>query len=378
MIVLFIVLALVAVYPLAGYPLLVALIARLRPQPVRRAAITPTVTILIPAYNEARVIARTIENKLEQDYPAELLQIIVVSDCSEDGTDDIVRQYADRGVQLLRRKVRQGKAAALNEAVTHARGEIVVFSDGNSVFARDAIRRMVENFADPRVGYVTGSLQLVQAEEGAVSGGGAYLRYENWLRRIESSAGSIIGVNGGCDAMRRELYFDVPADQITDFVLPLRVLQRRLRVIYDELVRATEAANDELGSEFRMRVRVALRALRGLWYMRAVLNPFAYPWTAFCILSHKILRYVTFLFLLVALLMSAILAPTMPEFRVLLALQVVFYALAALGTSSRLPAVLQRLTALPSYFFISNVAFAVAFARFLRGESLATWRPRGG
>jgi len=367
-----------AAYPIVGYPLVLSAIALLRPRPVRRGEWTPSVTILVPAYNEAACIAGTIENKLALDYPAERLEITVVSDASEDGTDDIVRRYADRGVKLLRTAVRQGKAAALNEAIQHANGEIVVFSDANSTFAVDAVRRMVENFTDPRVGYVTGNLQYLHGEEASGRGSGAYMRYENWLRRIETRVDSVIGVNGGVDAMRRRLYAAVPADQITDFVLPLRVIAAGFRVVFDERVHSSERANQELGSEFRMRVRVALRALRGLVYMRQALNVVRAPLPAFCIFSHKILRYLSFLFLAGALIINAILAARNPSYIPLLLLQVAFYALALLGLTRNLPGALRRLTTLPTYFLVSNVAFGIAALRFARGDVVATWRPRAG
>jgi cellulose synthase/poly-beta-1,6-N-acetylglucosamine synthase-like glycosyltransferase len=375
----FVVSVALALYPLTGYPLLIAAIGRLRTRPVGRREWTPAVTILIPAHNEAACIGRTLENKLLQEYPSEKLQIIVVSDASNDGTDDIVRRYRARGVQLLRRDTRQGKAAALNEAVRHARGEIIVFSDANAEFAPDAVRRIVENFADVEVGYVTGSLNL-RHRTGSLAGEGAsgYMKYENWLRIAESRAGSVIGVNGGVDAMRRELYESVPADQITDFVLPLRVIAAGRRVVYDPRVRSYEEANEELGSEFRMRVRVALRALRGLWYMRRVLNPLRHPLAALCVLSHKVLRYWTFLFLIAALIANGMLALESHFFRWLLWLQALAYAVACLGLSGRLPGTLRRVSSLPSYFLLSNAAFAVAAVRFLRGDAMATWRPRGG
>jgi cellulose synthase/poly-beta-1,6-N-acetylglucosamine synthase-like glycosyltransferase len=378
MILLFLVLMAVGFYPLVGYPIVVWLKARCLPRPVRRAEHFPTVTVLIPAYNEAESIRRTVQNKLDQDYPAERLQIIVVSDCSDDGTDDIVREFASQGVILLRRAERKGKAAGLNEAVRRATGEILVFSDANSVFQRDAITRIVENFADPEVGYVTGSLRLVESGTGQASGGSAYLKYENWVRGLESAAGSIIGVNGGCDAMRRAHYDDVPTDQITDFVLPLRTLSRGLRVIFDPRVRAEERANEEMTAEFRMRVRVALRAMRGLWYMRNVLNPLAAPWVAFCVWSHKVLRYLSFAFLLAGFLLSAALATRIPFLGLAFGAQALFYGVGSLAAFGRLPASVHRLTALPGYFVASNVAFAMAFAKFVRGESLATWRPRSG
>jgi cellulose synthase/poly-beta-1,6-N-acetylglucosamine synthase-like glycosyltransferase len=374
----FVVLVAAAVYPLLGYPLILAGIALVRPRPVRRGEYLPPVTVLIPAYNEAACIAATIQNKLEQDYPGGRLEIIVVSDASEDATDQIVGQYAGSGVRLLRRPKRAGKAAALNEAVQHSRGEIIVFSDANSTFATDTVRRLVENFADGRVGYVTGSLRYVAGREASGRGGSAYMRYENWLRRIETRVDSVVGVNGGVDAMRRELYADVPADQISDFVLPLRVIAAGYRVVYDERALSSEAANQELGQEFRMRVRVALRALRGLAYMRADLSVIRMPLAMFCIFSHKVLRYFGFAFLAGALLLNCVLATRSQLFAYLLLAQLTCYALGLLGLSRSLPASLRMLTSLPTYFLMSNVAFGVATLRFVRGDVVATWRPRGG
>ncbi|HEV2441144.1 MAG TPA: glycosyltransferase family 2 protein [Steroidobacteraceae bacterium] len=367
-----------AIYPIVGYPLVLALIGMVRNRPVRRGRFRPSVSVLIPAYNEAGCIGATIENKLGQDYPADRLEILVISDASEDGTDAIVAGYADRGVKLLRREKREGKAAALNEAVSRAAGEIMVFSDANSTFATDTISRLMENFADPRIGYVTGNLEYGHDGELSGRGSGAYMRYENWLRRLESRVDSVIGVNGGVDAMRRELYRPVPASQITDFVLPLRVVAAGMRVIFDERACSREAANTELGAEFRMRVRVALRALHGLVHVRAALNPFRRPLPAFCILSHKVLRYLSFVFLALALALNAALAGHSPALAALLACQVVFYALALAGLSRRLPNAVRKLTALPTYFVLSNVAFGIAALRFARGETMATWKPRAG
>lgn len=370
---------LLVIYPYAVYPLVVLALAWLRPRPVLVRPYAPMVTVLIPAYNEADCIGATVQNKLDQNYPREKLQIIVASDGSSDGTDDIVRQFADRGVQLLRREGREGKAAALNEAVRHAVGEIVVFSDANSLFDPDAIRHMVENFADRDVGYVTGSLGFLM-EGASLSGSGvsAYIRYEDLLRRAETNLGSIIGVNGGVDAIRRELYADTPPQLITDFVLPLTVMAGGHRVVFDSRVTSREAANTELTSEFRMRVRVALRALQGIAYMRRLLNPLRYPLASFCLVSHKVLRYLAFVFLLVALVCNIGLALSTPFYRVLLAMHLAGYALALIGLLSALPPWLRRITVVPSYLLMSHSAFTIAVFKFLRGETMATWRPRAG
>ena len=366
------------IYPSVIYPSLVCLLGLIRPRRVKHRSWFPSVTVLIPAYNEAQNIAATIQNKLDQDYPRDRVEIIVISDGSTDGTDDIVRQFSSQNVRLIRREPREGKAAALNEAVRHASGEILVFSDANSLFAPDAIRRMVENFGDPKVGYVTGNLTYKIRSAGIAGNGcSAYMKYENTLRTIETRAGSIIGVNGGVDAIRRELYRDVPRNLITDFVLPLHVISTKHRVVYDERVHSSEVANSELGSEFRMRVRVSLRALQGIAYMRRLCNPSNYPWAAFSLISHKVSRYFCFLFLSIAFATNLMLISS-PGYVVLLIAQTMAYLLALLGLRKGLPKFCSRVTSIPAYFLMSNVAFTVAAVKFLQGETMATWQPRAG
>lgn len=367
-------------YPYFVYPLILLALASVKPRPVRLGTWEPSVTILIPAYNEVDCIFATVQNKLELEYPSAKLQIIVVSDGSNDGTDDTVRQFAGCGVQLLRREGREGKAAALNEAVTHATGDIVVFSDANSLFDVDALRYIVENFADPDIGYVTGSLSFVNDDTAGVSGtgGGTYLRFENLLRATESRVGSIIGVNGGVDAIRRELYTPIPRNLITDFVLPLKVIAAGKRVVFDQRVRSQEMANTEISSEFRMRVRVALRALQGLAYMRHLLNPLRYPLASFCLVSHKVLRYLAFVFMVGALVTNIALALSSPVYRVLLGLHLAGYGIALMGLYAKLPGLLKHITGAPCYLLMTYVAFAIASFRFCRGDTMATWRPRAG
>ena len=367
------------VFPYAIYPLLIHIMGLLRPRPVRAAQNYPTVTILIPAYNEAECIHATVLNKLEQNYPKEKLQIIVVSDGSTDRTDDIVKSISDRRITLLRREGREGKAAALNAAIKLAIGDIVIFSDANSIFDADAIRIMVENFADTDVGYVTGSLALVQGQRStSATGGSTYLKFENFLRKLETTVGSVIGVNGGIDAIRRELYTEIPRELITDFVLPLTVIANGKRVIFDPRVRSVEVANSEIGPEYNMRVRVALRALQGLSYMKRLFNPFNCPLTSFCLVSHKLLRYFGFIFMLTALVSSLFVARGNDSYLLLLYVQLVGYSLAAIGLLRILPQWLRILTIIPTYVVMSNCAFLVAFGKVIRGEKMAIWRPRAG
>lgn len=365
-------------YPVIIYPSLVYLLGLIRLRPLKRRVWTPPVTVLIPAYNEARNIAATVQNKLDQDYPPGHLEVIVISDGSTDGTDGIVHEFSSQNVRLIRREQREGKAAALNEGVRCACGEIIVFSDANSLFASDAIRLMMENFADPEVGYVTGNL-VYKVRDPGIAGNGcsAYMKYENALRTLETRAGSIIGVNGGVDAIRRALYRDVPRHLITDFVLPLQVISMKRRVVYDERVHSSEFANSELGSELRMRIRVALRALQGIAYMRQLCNPVNYPSAAFSLISHKVSRYFCFLFLPIVLAMNLTLVSN-PAYGALFVAQTIFYLLALGGLRKDLPRALRKLTLIPAYFLMTNAAFAVAAIKFLQGETMATWQPRAG
>lgn len=367
-------LALVA-YVYVGYPLTL----RLWPaRPLRRTAVSepPAVTVVIAAFNERAHIEDTVRNKLAQDYPAGRLDIIVVSDGSVDGTDDIVRGIGDPRVTLLRQEPRQGKTMALNRALEVATGEIIVFSDANSTYQPDTVRRLVAAFDAPEVGYVTGQLYYLERGETAVgSGSGAYMRYENWLRQLESRVGSVVGVNGGVDAVRRHLYAPMRADHLPDFILPLRVVAQGARVIYVPDAVSSEYSLDAQADEYRMRVRVSLRALHALSEMRVLLSP-RFGLFAFQLLVHKWLRYLVALPLLAVLLANVLLAGT-PGYAALLGLQLLCYTLAAVGWASG-GRVRWKPVFVPFYFCLINVAAAVAFIRFLSGERMVLWAPRKG
>ena len=368
-------------YPFAGYPLCVALLKALRPRPLRGGPFTPTVTVVISAHNEASHIAATVRNKLAQDYPAALLDVMVVSDASSDGTDEVMQRLAaqEPRVSFLRQEPRSGKTAALNGLLERAHGEIVVFSDANSMYRADAVRHLVAAFADPGVGYASGRMLYVDPS-GSLVGDGctSYMRYENTLRGYESAVGSVVGADGGIDAVRRSLYRPMRADQLPDFVLPLDIVQQGFRAIYvPEAVLEEETLNTE-AAEFRMRVRVALRAYWALLDKRALLNPLRFPLFSWQLASHKLLRYLSFAPLALATMLNWLLLPGGWIYSALLAAQcggVLLAFLAAYGPA--------RLRALPLarysyYFLLLNVASALAFVRFMRGDKQVLWQPRTG
>jgi cellulose synthase/poly-beta-1,6-N-acetylglucosamine synthase-like glycosyltransferase len=362
-----------------GYPLVIFVISGLKAREVSRGTCKPRVTILISAYNEEKHIRATIENKLSLDYPGDSIEIIVISDGSEDQTDEIVSTFQDKGVRLIRQEPRKGKTSALNMAVPQSKGEILVFSDANSLYDREALRNLMENFADPGVGYVTGKMVYVNPDGTLVGDGcSAYMKYENLLRTIETRAGSIVGVDGGIDAVRKSLYRPMKADQLPDFVLPLMVVEQGYRVVYEHRALLKEDTLKSSEDEYRMRVRVSLRALWALWDMRRLLNPVRYGVFSFQLLSHKILRYLGILFMAGALIAGGLVMIRRRLYAILFLLQILFYGAALAGRMLEKKGMLARLLYIPYYFCLINIAAGHALVRFIRGEKQVLWTPRKG
>jgi cellulose synthase/poly-beta-1,6-N-acetylglucosamine synthase-like glycosyltransferase len=366
-------------YIYIGYPLLLRLLPKKPIQKNAQINFLPKVTVLIPAFNEAKAIRGTIENKLIQSYPADLLEVIVISDESEDGTDQIVSEIAmqDSRVKLVRQVPRQGKTSALNLAMPQATGEIVVFSDANSHYQPNAIANLVECFTDPEVGYVTGKMVYVN-EEGNIVGDGcsAYMKYENYLRALEAQVSSVVGVDGGVDAIRKDLYLPMNADQLPDFVLPLKVVTQGKRVVYCEDALLNEESLSNSQSEFRMRVRVSLRAYWAMYDMKHLFNPSTYGLFSLQLASHKLLRYLAFFPMLLAFITNGLLTGVNSFYVFTFVVQILFYSAAAFvslndGTKN-------KWLGLANYFCLINVAAAMAFIKFLKGEKIVMWKPRVG
>jgi cellulose synthase/poly-beta-1,6-N-acetylglucosamine synthase-like glycosyltransferase len=364
-------------YTYVGYPALAMLLGRVLRRRVVNGPHHPTVSIVIAAHNEAARIGATLENKLALDYPPHKVQIIVVSDASTDGTDAIARQVGGPRVLVLRQEPRRGKTAALNIGVKQATGDIVVFADANSMYAADALHLLVRNFGDPQVGYVTGRL-VYGGRTGSGVGSTAYMAYEDVLRRSETRLGSIVGVNGGIDAVRRSLYVPMQDEQLPDFVLPLSVVQRGYRVVYEPDAVLNETSLASSREEYRMRVRVALRAWWTLAEMRALLNVRRYGLFSVQLFSHKALRYVAFGGLATLYVAALTLWSSGAWYRLVGVAGSGFLMLAAVGS------VLERLggsawiVSVPYYFIVINAAACHALVKFVRGRRQTTWTPRLG
>lgn len=370
---------LLILYVYLGYPLILWLISVFFHRKVKKSPIEPTVSILISAYNEEKFIGPTIENKLALDYPDEKREIIVVSDGSSDGTEDIVRSYSNRRVQLIVQNPRQGKTSALNRAVKQATGEILVFSDANSLYSNNALRRLVSNFSDPSVGYVTGKMVYVD-EAGSLVGSGcsAYMRYENILRGLETKIGSVIGVDGGVDAIRRSLFQEMAPDMLPDFVQPLIQISNGFRVVYESEALLMESSLSKGSDEWKMRIRVALRSFHALKIMGHLLNPFAFPLPSFQLFSHKVLRYGCGFFQIALFLINTLLIREMGFYALLWGIQIVFYFLCLIGTIFPRLSNKNPFVKYPTYLCLLNAAAMLACIKFIKGEKQVIWEPRKG
>lgn len=339
----------------------------------------PKVSVIIAAHNEEENIGNTIVNKLSQEYPADLLEVIVVSDGSTDKTESIVEDLCDRhkNVTLIRQLPRQGKTVALNSAVSYASGEILIFSDANSRYSSNAIKKLVNRLSNEDIGYVTGRMIYTDKHgEPCVDGGGLYMRYENFLRGLESSVSSIVGVDGGIDGMKKAIYTPMKADQLPDFVQPLMVVSKGLRVVYEDEASLYEESLTDSKSEFRMRVRVCLRALWALHDTRELMNPFKYGIFSIQLISHKLLRYLLFMPLLAILASSIILAFSSLFFLFVALSQTAFYCVTAI--SLLLNREIKGLIGFVNYFNILNFACLIAFVKFISGKKIVIWKPRVG
>ena len=373
--------SLLIIYIYAGYPFLLKFLPQL-PQSEPRVTPTdesPRVTILIPAFNEEKHILGTINNKLDSNYPADKLQIIVISDESEDKTDELVNKISseDPRVSLIRQSPRQGKTAGLNLAMPYATGDIIIFSDANSHYHRDAIRHLVETFQNPDIGYVTGKMVYVN-EDGNLIGDGcsAYMKYENYMRELETRTGSVVGVDGGIDAIRKELYQPMNPDQLPDFVLPLKVVTQGKRVAYCDKALLNEESLSSVQSEFRMRVRVSLRAYWAMWDMKHLFNPFNYGLFSLQITSHKLLRYLAFIPLFLAFVSNGFITGDSLFYKLTFLIQIAFFSAAgfvALNDGSK-----NKFLGLAHYFCLINIASAMACIKFIKREKIIMWKPRVG
>lgn len=364
-------------YSYAGYPLLIWAVSLLKRRGNARSgsAPLPKVTLIVSAYNESDVIEDKILNSLASDYPLGLLEVVVVSDGSTDGTNETVERYSSRGVVLRNYEGRIGKTMCLNRAVPLAGGEIIVFSDANSRYDRMAIRNLVGSFTDG-VGFVTGVTRYGSKDgAGVAESVGIYSKVEILTKKFESRLGSCVGADGAIFAIRKDLFRPLNAYDINDFVIPLNVIKQGWRGVQCSEAFCVEDTAGSAKGEFNRQVRITNRTLRALFNNAGLFNPFRYGFFAIEIISHKLLKLsVPFLMVLI-LGANLALASKGPLYAVALGLQAVFYA-AALSRHmvGRLES-LSRVFSISHTFTAINIAILVGWVKYLKGETYVTWSP---
>ncbi|WP_235937698.1 glycosyltransferase family 2 protein [Marinobacter caseinilyticus] len=346
-----------------------------RPINHKREEITPSVTLIISCYNEAVVIAEKLENALNLDYPKDKLRILLVSDGSDDGTDDIVRGFLSEQVDLIRQEGRLGKTMGLNLAMEKVASEIVVFSDANALYDTDAIRKLVRNFADRRVGYVVGAALYTDAHEGAsAKSENLYWRYELAIKTMESRLHSVVGGDGAIYGIRSELWEPLQQKDINDFVNPLQIISKGYRGIFEPEARCYEETAGDFGREIARKERIVNRSIRGLMRVKTAMNPAKVGIFAWEVISHKLLRWLIPAFLVVGISGSAVLA--LAHVRVFQALTLgglLILSLALVGHCKGDKNQLAVWVSVPYYFVMVNLYALRGIVRALKGETQVVW-----
>src|SRR5215216_1751337 len=374
-------------YVYVGYPLLLAFLARFRRKPQEYPRITPQVSILIAAYNEQAVIASKLENTLSLDYPAECMQILVAVDGSDDRTAEVVQSFADRGVEMSYDIHRRGKTAAINRALPRLRHEIIVFSDANNLYARDALLELVRPFSNPKVGAVTGSKNIVDDADAHAKADGLYWRYESVIKKNETRLGSCTGVTGEILAIRRFLY-QPPPDRVIndDFFIGMGVLRHGYRLVYAPTAHSYERSSLTEKDEALRRSRIVAGRYQAM-LMSGSLLPWRSPMLVWQIVSHKFMRPLVPLMMITAFIATVVTCiwrvPPMPlgwlylahpyNF-VFLAAELLIGILAFFGGSLKDKGLLGKILYVPTFIVNSNLASIQGLYSFFTGKQTSLWR----
>ncbi|HVE82503.1 MAG TPA: glycosyltransferase family 2 protein [Myxococcales bacterium] len=330
----------------------------------------PHVTLVVAAHDEAACIGEKLENSLALDYPADRFEVLIGSDGSTDGTDDLVRRCGNPRVHLSPAP-RAGKAAVLNRCIPAVRGEIVLLSDANTMIDPQAVRKLVRHFEDPDVGAVCGKLKLYNRTRREFEES-SYWDYESLIKMYEGKFGAVMGANGGLYAIRRSLFTALPAGTIVDdLVIALRILENGYQVRYDPEAVAWEETAQDYDGEFGRRARIAAGNFQSLRVVPGLLSPSA-GFRAFAFWSHKVLRWCAPALMAVAFIANCFLLRG-AFFRVALAAQLLFYGMAAAGRVGWFDGALRRAASVAYYFVKMNAAIAVGFWRFVRHSQAPAW-----
>jgi cellulose synthase/poly-beta-1,6-N-acetylglucosamine synthase-like glycosyltransferase len=343
--------------------MLLLLLSVFRKQAVKRGDITPSISLIVSAHNEEKVIEQKILNSLSLDYPKDLLQIIIVSDGSTDQTNLIVSRYSSNGVKLSYYPERSGKTACLNKEVPLAKGEIIVFSDANSNYSSGAISELVSHFANKSIGFVTGHTIYSSGKNSDVTQTiGLYSRLELITKKLESKIGSCVGADGAIFAIRKELYNPLKDSDINDLVIPLQIIRQGFNGVLEPNAFCVEEVAENPGKEFARQVRISVRTIRALAGNLELMNPIKYGLFSFELFSHKCSK----LFVPFALLLLFF-------FNIILVSNGVFYLLSLIGTIWKKRGIPLKILSMPETFALVNLAILSGWLKTLKGEKYTVW-----
>jgi cellulose synthase/poly-beta-1,6-N-acetylglucosamine synthase-like glycosyltransferase len=364
----------IIIYTYFGFSLLLAFRAIFRKRPVLKGSDTPSVSVIIAAHNEAGMITQKLDNVFSLDYPRENLEVIVASDGSVDETNNLVAGYGAPQLRLLVLP-RLGKNHALNAGVAQAQGEILVFTDADTIMAPDALRKLVAPFSDPKVGGVGGDYRYTT---NVIEGEGerTYWNYERFLKILQSAAGSMTSATGQIYAIRRGLYNLIPSGVTDDFFESSQVAAAHKRLIFEPQALAYGPVADSAEAEFRRKVRSITTGLRGVWKMRVLLNPFQYGFYSIQLLSHKVLRRL----LNIPIILLFVTAPLLWHqgwfYQFATVGQFAFHAAGLMGFLLRHTRAGQiKLLMLPFYFQLVYAATSVAVYKLVTNQQRDIWAP---
>ncbi|RYZ85620.1 MAG: glycosyltransferase family 2 protein, partial [Moraxellaceae bacterium] len=331
------------------------------------------VSLIVTAFNEKGRIRQKIENTLKVNFDPTRLELIVASDCSDDGTDEIVLEFEDRGVHLVRANERLGKENAQLAAIRQASGDLLVFSDVATEIPADALEKLVRYFDDPLIGAVSSEDRFI-AQDGSVAGEGAYVKYEMWLRQLESGLAGLVGLSGSFFAARKSICEDWDIYSPSDFNTALNTARSGLRAVSAPDVLGYYQDLKDPSKEYARKIRTVIRGMTGLSRHREVLNPKQFGLFAFQVFSHKLMRWLTPWLLIVLFVLNAMVAHIGAVYAGLFVFQSIFYGTAL--AAHFLPRLREHLAIKIIYFFVQvNVALLDAAVKFLFGERMTTWKP---
>ena len=384
--IIFWILLFIIVYTYVGYGILLYFIIKIRrvfkigKKPILNSDYEPEVTLFIAAYNEKDYVDAKMKNSLELDYPKEKVNIIWVTDGSDDGTPDLVRKYPNATVHHL--DARNGKIGAMNRGMAFVKTPIVIFSDANTGLGKESIRRIVNLFASPKVGCVSGEKRIINKETDVASGAGEglYWKYESTLKKWDAELYSVVGAAGELFAIRTELYRHVEHDTLLDdFIISLRVAQDGYTIQYDPDAYAIETASANVKEELKRKIRISAGGIQAIVRLRSLLNIFKYGTLSFQYISHRVLRWtLTPLCLLILIPLLFILAFdegffSFGLYSTLFWLQLLFYVAALTGWFLENRETRIKILFVPYYFFIMNLSVVLGFFRYMKKSQSVNW-----